>query len=147
MCLNFVQDGRCHATGAKCILGSRGATVSNEAGECELHGRFDVWVTERDELLMTDMGFPAEEPKQCLAMGINQNLAQKIVEDFAKQRKFTTKTAQHRCLKCQQLYWISEHESSSGLRKTGKGYFCPTCIREGDEDLEKRLGMLRHWCG
>ena len=148
MCLNFVQGGGCYATGEECLLGLRGTSASNEASDCELHGRFDVWVTQNNELLVTDMGFPAEEPKQCLALGINETLARKIAEDRAKQSQSQITTTQRRCFNCRMPYWISEHEYSSGLRKIGQGYLCPNCINDGGKaDLEKKLGILRYWCG
>ena len=78
LCLNFVLGGNCHATGGKCTLGATGASVKNETLECELHGKYDVWVLQDDKLLVTDLGFPSEEPKQCLALGINQRLAARI---------------------------------------------------------------------
>ncbi len=148
MCLNFVQGGECYATGGKCLLSSRGASVSNCDGECELHGKFDVWVTEENDLLITDMGFPSEEPRQCLALGVNENLASRIATEKAQKFGSAVLTSQRRCFKCGRRYWVSEHKYVSGLQKIGHGYFCPACSR-GDpaKDFEKELGALRYWCG
>ncbi len=147
MCLNFVQGGGCNATGGKCLLGLRGASARNEDGECEFQGRFDVWVTQTNELLITDMGFPSEEPKQCLAFGINETLARKIAEDRVQDFQTSVATTERRCLKCEKLYWVSEHEPVSGLREVGQGYLCAHCMFEGNGDVKRRLGVLRYWCG
>ena len=85
MCMNFVEGGMCHITGEKCLLGPRGVTAKNSGGECEMHGRFDVWLTEENNLFISDMGTPAEEPKRCFALGVNVRLALDIATAKAKQ--------------------------------------------------------------
>jgi DNA-directed RNA polymerase subunit RPC12/RpoP len=146
LCLNFVEGGDCHLTSGKCLLGLGGALAENRKGECEFHGNFDVWVTQKNQLLITDMGFPSEEPKQCLALGINENLARKIALDKVDKLGTCTLTTERRCLKCGKQFWITQHTSKPGLLETGKGYFCPDCFGE-DESKEERLGVLRYWCG
>jgi hypothetical protein len=148
LCLNFVQGGECYATGGKCLLGSRGASASNRDGECELHGKFDVWVTEQNDLLITDMGFPSEEPKQCLALRVNEKLASRIAGEKARKFGSSVLTSQRRCFKCGSRYWVSQHKHDSGLQEFGHGYFCPDCNREdAAKDFGNELGALRYWCG
>jgi hypothetical protein len=146
MCLNFVEGGDCHLTGGKCLLGLSGASAENRNSDCELHGNFDVWVTQKNQLLITDLGFPSEEPKQCLALGINETLARKIAADKVDELRTCILTTERRCLKCRRQFWVTQHASKRGLLETGKGYFCPDCIDEG-RSLEERLSVLRYWCG
>ena len=148
MCLNFVQGGNCYATAGKCILGARGTTARNDALECELHGKYDVWVMQDDRLLVTDLGVPSDEPKQCLALGINQRLATRIAGEKSQQLRTTVITTQRQCLRCRTSFWISEHKGPYGAPETAKGYFCPTCVRlETQESVAKVLGNLGYWCG
>jgi DNA-directed RNA polymerase subunit RPC12/RpoP len=145
--LNFVQGGNCYATGERCILGARGALAKNDSLECELHGRFDVWVMQNDQLLVTDLGFPSEEPKLCLAVGINRELAFRIAEMRCRQLGTSILTTQRKCLRCGMQFWISEHEGSSAPQ-TGKGYFCPACMaKETEESIAGKMGILSYWCG
>jgi hypothetical protein len=148
LCLNFVLGGDCHATGSKCILGPRGALVKNDALECELHGRYDVWVLQDDQLLVTDLGFPSEEPKQCLALGVNQRLAARIAGERSQALGTPILTTQHKCLQCGTRFWMSQHDASSVTPETGKGHFCPKCInQETERTISGRLGALGYWCG
>ena len=148
MCLNFVLGGNCHATGGKCILGARGASVKNNALECDLQGRYDVWLLQDGKLLVTDLGFPSEEPKQCLALGVNQRLAARIAGEKSQKLGTPVLTTQHKCFQCGTRFWMSQHDGSPGAPETGKGYFCPTCIRqETERSVTGRLGILGYWCG
>ena len=145
MCRNFVEGGICYATGANCLLGLGGASARNNDGACELHGNFDVWLTEKDELLITDLGFPSEEPKQCLALGVNETLAREIAANKAHQLQTSILTSERKCSNCQSSYWVSEHGRSPGLSEIGIGHFCPDCI--GKKNLEEKPGVQRYWCG
>lgn len=149
VCLNFVQGGGCHATGEKCLLGLGGACANNDDRECELQGRFDVWLTQKNELLITDLGFPAEEPKQCLALAVSERLANTIAGRRPKQWHSPIITSQRICSNCRTPYWTSDHESALGLQQAGQNYLCPNCIGDAASEvgLEKRLGSLRYWCG
>ena len=148
MCMNFIEGGFCHVTGEKCSLGLRGASAKNADGECELHGSFDVWLTQRNDLLITDMGFPAEEPKQCLALGINESLARGIASEKAKRLGGAVLTSQRRCIRCGTQYWMTQYRDSRGVLETGHANFCPNCRAFGtDEEMERRLGAQRYWCG
>ena len=147
MCLNFVLGGNCSVTGGKCTLGAMGASVRNEALECELHGRYDVWVLQDDRLLVTDLGFPSEEPKQCLALGINQELAARIAAEKSQRLETTVLTTQHRCFQCGSNFWMSEHDTSV-TPEPGKRYFCPKCMHhESRRSIEERIGLQSSWCG
>ena len=146
LCQNFVQGGRCHATGGNCLLGSRGMYAKNQDHECELHGGFDVWLTERNALLISDLGFPSEEPKQCLALGVNEALARRISQARANALRTSVLTTQRTCFQCHKQYWTSEHMEKEGLREVGKSKFCPHCISKMGKDLEK-LDAQRYWCG
>jgi collagenase-like PrtC family protease len=148
VCLNYVQGASCYATSGRCLLGSRGALASNYHGECELHGKFDVWVTHENDLLITDLGFPSEEPKQCLALGVSESLARSIADGKPKQFARSVLTSQRICVKCVRRYWVSDHKPSSGLLKLRHGSFCPDCLPENSgQALEKELGALGYWCG
>ena len=148
LCLNYVQGGTCYATGGKCILGAEGALVKNNALACELQGKFDVWVMQDDRLLVSDLGIPSDEPKQCLALGINQKLATQIANEKSKRFGTSVVTTQRKCFCCGVPYWMSEHDSSAGNAETGRGYFCPSCIdRQTEESVAKKLGILGYWCG
>lgn len=148
LCLNFVEGGGCHATGGKCLLGPNSASAKNRDGGCELHGTFDVWLTHKNDLLITDMGFPSEEPKQCFALGVHLTLARKIAASKMRQLRTSVITSEHRCFKCHERYWVSEHRRLTGLLEIGIGYLCPDCIGESKSvDVEERLGVLRYWCG
>jgi hypothetical protein len=146
--LNFVQGEKCYATGNSCILGARGAWAKNEALECELQGKFDVWIMQDDMLLVTDLGFPADEPKQCLALGINQALALRIAEEESARLETHASTTERKCLSCGMRFWMSDHDSPFGTAETGRSYFCPNCLKaQTEESLVKTLGMLGYWCG
>jgi hypothetical protein len=147
LCRNFVEGGGCYATGEKCLLGLSGASARNKDGACELHGNFDVWLTEKNELLITDLGFPSEEPKQCLALGVNETLAREIAANKAHQLQTSMLTSERRCSKCQRSYWVSEHSRSTGLLEIGAGYFCPDCIDKESASVEGKVGVQRYWCG
>lgn len=135
-------------TGENCLLGLGGSYAKNYDATCELHGRFDVWVTQNDELLISDMGFPSAEPKQCLALGVNLGLARRVAREKSQQLGTKVITTQRRCFQCASFFWFSEHRASSGLVEIGQGYLCPRCMRERiDETVKKKLGVMRYWCG
>jgi DNA-directed RNA polymerase subunit RPC12/RpoP len=57
-------------------------------------------------------------------------------------------TTQRKCLRCGTQFWMSEHDGSFRAPETGKGYFCPTCLRKETEDsVARKLGILGYWCG
>jgi ribosomal protein S27AE len=148
LCLNFVEGGGCYATGKKCLLGLEGRLARNSDTRCELQGNYDVWLTQSNDLLVSDIGFPSGEPKQCLALEVNRELAMQISE--RKRRELGTKllTTQRRCLRCARTFWMSEHREPDGLIASGQSYLCPLCIRERTSDLlANKLDMQRYWCG
>jgi hypothetical protein len=145
--MNFVEGGMCHITGEKCLLGPRGVTAKNSGGECEMHGRFDVWLTEENNLFISDMGTPAEEPKRCFALGVNVRLALDIATAKAKQFGTHVLTSQRTCIKCGAGYWMTDYGDSAGLLETAHSHLCPNCrATQVDADVE-RLGTQRYWCG
>jgi hypothetical protein len=147
LCLNFIENGKCHVNGKKCILGPRGASARNEDHECELHGNFDVWLL-RDSLLVTDLGFPSDEPIQSLALGVNEIVATRIASQKSKLTGTHVTTSRRSCIRCGALYWTSEHARTSGLTRRGYATFCPRCLSHIDNlEAERRLGEQRHWCG
>jgi len=147
LCQNFVQRGGCHATGGKCLLGSRGMYAKNQDRGCELHGGFDVWLTGQNDLLITDLGFPSEEPKQCLALGVNEALARRISQARAQELRTSVLTTQRICFKCHKQYWMSEHTEEEGLREVGKSKFCSHCISDRKMEDKEKLGAQQYWCG
>ena len=147
LCLNFIENGRCHLNGGSCALGTRGAAARNENRECTLHGDFDVWVTDRG-LLVTDLGFPPEEPTQSLALGVNETVAMCIASEKSKEVGVPLVTSERRCIRCGASYWMSQHIRTSGLTQNGYTNFCPTCFIHVDRsEVENKLGEQRHWCG
>ena len=147
MCLNFVENGTCHIDGRKCILGARGAAARNEDSECELHGEFDVWVV-AGNLLVTDLGFPPEEPVQSVALGVNETVAMTIAADKSEQMGMPLTTSKRKCIQCGTLYWMSRHVRDSGIIQNGYTDFCPNCFCRVDSlQTKKRLDEQRYWCG
>lgn len=147
MCLNFVQGGGCTVTRGRCQLGQAGSSARNGDERCELHGQFDVWLNQDNTVLISDMGFPSDEPKQCLALGINRTLAEQIAEKKACELRTKIETTEHACIRCGKPFWTSRHDQTSGLAKTGQSYLCPDCIDKKNEGAERRLGDLQYWCG
>jgi len=147
LCLNFIEEGKCHVNGKSCILGTRGAAARNEDHECELHGGFDVWVT-RGTLLVTDLGFPPDEPAQSIALGVNETVATQMASEKSKQMGIPLTTSKRICIQCGTLYWVSQHIRTSGLTRRGYVSFCPECLGRVDHpNVESKLGENRHWCG
>jgi hypothetical protein len=147
MCLNYVQGGKCYATRQDCLLGQNGASAPNDSGKCSLHGKFDVWVTHDDRLLISDLGFPSEEPKQSLALGITEDLAAEIARKRSRELGTRIVTTERMCLGCSKGYWYSGHENSKGV-EIGRGYLCPDCLRnETEQGFATKLGSLGYWCG
>jgi hypothetical protein len=146
--MNFVEGGKCSVIGQECLLGESGSSVSNYDRKCPLHGAFDVWITQQDELLISDIGSPSDEPKQNLALGINRTLAETIAYHRSAQTGTKVLTTQRKCLACGGTFWISEHENSRGLTKNGCSHLCPTCIgKDVGALLQEKLGSLGYWCG
>jgi len=148
LCLNFVQGGVCYATGRRCLLGQEGALAKNDDRKCVLHGKYDVWVMQDNGLLISDLGFPSEEPKQCLALGVNEGLARQITSERSRQLGTMVLTTERRCLRCGTRFWYSDHEIGRRQAETGRGYFCPDCLsHETEETITRKLGNLGYWCG
>jgi hypothetical protein len=148
LCLNYAGDARCYATGKECLLGVRGRSASNYGDECLLHGKFDVWVTQNDNLLISDIGAPSDEPKQCLALGINITLAEEIAHRRSAQLGTSVLTTERRCLGCSRSFWMTEHGGRSGLAENGHSHLCPYCVgKAAHERVLEKLGSLRYWCG
>jgi len=147
LCLNFIDDKKCHINGRSCILGPRGATARNEDRQCQLHGDFDVWITQ-GTLLITDLGFPPEEPVQSIALGVNETVAMQVVEEKSMQLGIPLTTSKRRCMQCGKLYWVSRHTRTYGLARRGYVTFCPDCLGRLDRStVESKLGENRYWCG
>lgn len=147
LCLNFIEDGKCHVNGRSCLLGSHGAAAKNEDRECGLHGRFDVW-TVQGSILVTDLGFPPDEPIQSLALGVNETVAMQTASEKSRQIGLPLTTSKRKCIQCGSMYWVSEHLRTTGLSRRGFVTFCPSCLgRVSHAEVESKLGENRHWCG
>ena len=148
LCLNFIENGKCHLNGGPCILGAHGAVAKNENRECTFQGTFDVWVTDRG-LLVTDLGFPPEEPvTQSIAVGVSETVAMSMAAAKSKEKRIPLVTSERRCIRCGASYWMSQHTRTTGLTQNGYANFCPTCFPRVDRsEVESRLGEQRHWCG
>ena len=137
----------CHLNGSKCILGARGAFVKNEDRECAFHGDFDVWVTTKS-LLVTDLGFPSEEPIRCIALRVNESVATELASEKSKQMRLPLETSKLKCAQCGALYWSSQHVRAPGLIQNVYANFCPECFSHTDpSEMERRLERQRRWCG
>jgi hypothetical protein len=146
--MNYVEGGGCYATGKQCLLGLIGSTVGNYDGKCALHGEFDVWVMQDDDLLVSDIGSPSDEPKQCLALGVKRTLAEEIAYRRSVQLGTRVLTTQRICLACGGRFWVTEHKESSGFAERGHGHLCPRCVGISLDGLvAEKLGILRYWCG
>jgi len=133
--------------GRNCILGAYGATARNDDRECELHGGFDVWVAQGN-LLVTDLGFPPDEPVQSIALGVNEIVAMEVASEKSKQMGIPLTTSKRKCIQCGSSYWVSQHLRVSGLARRGYVIFCPSCLDHVNHpDEESKLGQNRHWCG
>jgi len=147
LCLNFIEDGKCHVNGRRCLLGPRGAAAKNEDRGCELHGGFDVWGA-RGNLLVTDLGFPPDEPVQSFALGVNETVAMQIASAKSREMGIPLTTSKRKCMQCGNMYWVSEHVRTAGLTRRGYVTFCPSCLGRADHaEVESKLGENRHWCG
>ena len=135
-------------TGEGCVFGESGSSVSNHDEKGHLHGAFDVWVTQQDELLISDIGWSFDEPKQNLALGINRLLAEEIAHQRSSQTGMKILNTQRRCLACENPFWISEHGNLGGLTDKRRTNLCPSCIGKGDDrSLQKKLDSSGYWCG
>jgi ribosomal protein S27AE len=132
--MNFVEGGTCHVTGKECLLGT-----IEVAKRCELQGGFDVWVTQDDEILLSDIGPPSPEPKRSIALGVQKQLANVIAQRAACTIGSPVITTQKECRECGKKYWLSDHESSREERRIGRRYFCPNCIGT--------VSSPSYWCG
>ncbi len=140
MCMNYVEDGICHVTSRKCLLGG----LHGSGRPCGLQGEFDVWVTLDDKLLVSDIGPPSPEPKRSVALGVRGNLACRIAECMAVKNSTQVITTQQKCRRCGSRYWITDHHRTSA--RLGRRYFCPNCIgRLSDQNGE--LDVTEYWCG
>jgi len=83
MCRNY-KDGLCIANNKKCLLGEEGAEA--EQGDCELHGKYDVWQL-RDKILVSDKGIAPEESKGALGLGIDFLIADELAYRKSKKLK------------------------------------------------------------
>jgi hypothetical protein len=147
MCLNFIEEGKCHINGRNCILGARGALAKNEDHECELHGGFDVWIA-NGSVLVTDLGFPPDEPVQSVALGVNESVAMQTASEKSKLMGIPLRASKRACTQCGASYWISQHSRTSGMSRRGYATFCPHCLDAADDlEVEEKLGQQRHWCG
>ena len=147
LCLNFIENGKCHINGGKCILGARGAAARNEDHECKMHGEFDVWIL-GERLLVTDLGYPPEEPAKDLALGVNESVAMAVTLKESKRAGLPVTTSKRKCIQCGTLYWMSGHVRVSGMIQNGYTNFCPKCFGHVDSvGVEKRLADQRYWCG
>jgi hypothetical protein len=146
--MNYIEGGGCHVTGKSCILGVGGRSANNKDSGCPLHGQFDVWILQNDDLLVSDIGFPSEEPKQCLALGITKALADQIARRKSIQVGTRVLTTQRTCLVCTKPFWMIEHATYSVMAQEGRSKLCPDCVEKRvDIPIQNMLESLRHWCG
>ena len=147
MCLKYIQNGTCHIDGTTCILGARGALAKNENHECEMHGRFDVWML-GNSVLVTDLGAPAEEPVQDLALGVSKIVAMTVAKERCNRYGLPLATSKRTCIQCGVAYWISQHGHGEGFLQNARANFCPKCVSQSSHSaIANRLGREHEWCG
>ena len=140
-CLNYVEGGTCHATRQKCILGP----VYQRNQLCQFQGCFDVWITQDDNILLSDIGPPSPEPKRSVALGVRKELAMRIAQATARELDCRIFTSEQICHQCGGSYWISAHELEASPR-LGRRHFCPKCIVTFNQKIPNKA-ELSYWCG
>jgi|Deesub1362A_J573_1020465.scaffolds.fasta_scaffold00023_221 hypothetical protein len=80
MCLNY-KDGNCIVTNKKCKFGEDGEDLS--MGDCDLHGDYDVWVTDKKIIVAkTEKGSKGEG--KVLGYGLNFLVADELAYKKSK---------------------------------------------------------------
>jgi hypothetical protein len=80
MCLDY-KDGNCIVTDKKCKFGEEGEDLS--MGECDLHGDYDVWLTDAN-IVVTKGGNEPEDKKKALGHGLNFLVADELAYKKSK---------------------------------------------------------------
>jgi DNA-directed RNA polymerase subunit RPC12/RpoP len=97
---------------------------------------------ETNDVLVSDIGCPSGEPKQSLAIGVNEALARNIAKEKTEKLRTSIITTERSCMKCHARFWATSHKAEEGLRATGKGYLCPECASNTPP-----VSVERYWCG
>lgn len=159
LCLDYVQGGSCLIDKKPCLLGTRGNEARNEDRECSRHGPFDVWRTEEDLILISDLGGPYEGVKDCYGLGISLQEATKVAQNQAQGLRTKIVTTERRCRKCGTRFWSRGGFAEGGTHGRAAGYFCPSCLELTPEaeldEYWKEIGStqdtshidLSDWCG
>ena len=159
MCLNYIQNGHCLVDGRPCLLGLQGSKARNEHGECVRHGHFDVWRTQEDSILVSDLGGPLGGVKDCHALKISLEEARRTAQTVSRNSGAKILTTERTCSKCRERYWPRAESVRRFTPSRLTGYFCPSCarisdeteldecLREVDEAQDMRHVDLSAWCG
>ena len=159
MCLNYVQGGSCLIDARPCLLGSQGNEAKNRDRECPRHGPFDVWRTREGLILISDLGSPYEDVKDCYGLGISLREATRVAQEHALRLSTKIITTQRRCGKCGAYFWPRGHLTEGSTLGRAAGYFCASCLNLASEaELEEcweRIAStqdrtqvdLSEWCG
>ncbi len=158
MCLNYIQNGHCLVDGGPCLLGLHGSEARNEHGECIRHGPFEVWRTQEDLILVSDLGGPLGGVKDCHALGVSLEEARRTAQAISRNTGAKVVTTERTCNKCGGRYWPRAESAKCGTPNRLAGYFCPSCAQLTDEttpdDHPKEVEAqemghinLSSWCG
>jgi len=159
LCLNYIQNGHCLVDGEPCLLGLHGSEARNEHRECVRHGPFDVWRTQEDSILVSDLGGPLGGVKDCYALGVSLEEARKTAQTISRNTGAKIVTTERTCGKCGAGFWPRADSVKCDTLSRLTGYFCSSCARFSDEaELDERLREvdeaqdmghidLSAWCG
>jgi hypothetical protein len=150
LCLNYVQRYACLIDASPCLLGSRGSEARNQDRKCPKQGRFDVWRTREDSILISDLGGPYEGVKDCYGLGISLREASRVAQDHASLLAAEIVTTQRKCGKCGVVFWPRAGLIGDSRLHRGASHFCASCMKLASEagfEEYRRQVCLDEWCG
>jgi len=133
--------------------------MKNERNECMRHGPFDVWRTQEDSVLISDLGVPYDGVKDCHALGVSLEEVTKIVRALSQNSQVRIITTERACKKCGARFWPRANRLGSDVRGPVRDHFCDSCarLRSGSELMKywREIGRahgaecvdLSEWCG
>jgi hypothetical protein len=123
-----------------CVLGSRGDKARNQDRECVRHGTFDVWRTSEGRVLISDLGGPYDNVKDCYALGISLEEATRIARTQAQFSHAKIVTTERKCTRCGTRFWPRARLLDSKMRGRAANYFCESCL-----ELTPAAELSKYW--
>jgi hypothetical protein len=133
--------------------------MKNERNECVRHGPFDVWRTQDDSILMSDLGAPYDSVKDCYALGASIEEATKIARALSENSRGKIITTERVCRRCGARFWPRANRLGSDAQGPVRDRFCDLCARLGSgtelREYWREIGRARgaecvdlsEWCG